>query len=737
MEEEESFYEEESLFMDELSKEVHQSDANLFVETFAEIEQLTEHTMSFEEKMELINDIISDEYYQELRSMSFDEIKNIRDYNLKMFQVIRNFNKGNMKAPPAPTTAELKQREFLRCKYDLVYFVSNYVKATTAAGLMDYVLTDFMEMVMRFAEASITLNLISSRQLGKTFLMVAISVWQFIFWNNSRSLYVNIEVADNKKNLRTFSEIINCLPEFLNTFKDTDPNKIDNVYEKISSNGSALTGIVVNKESPKMSGRGKSSSGVYFDECGFIPRIADAMSPILFTKSTYGKLARERGVPTPHLNLSTPNDLTSESGVFFYNLVQKSERLDLDEYLELYRDLTPQELRDLFTQKYGISSVTIQVDWFYGPGRCRNKALFKRPNFKSEIIPILMNINTTIEEIRKIDVGLAEYMMEARSLSNNFKELKRDVFNMFLASTESSIFEEEVVENMQHSVREPKYSIPLNSILRGKLNIYDEINVNPIGRIQYLLSIDPSRSATMSADYCAFSITEIETGKLVAEAKLKVGRVKNIYPIIKEIDTVIMKGNVIISVERNSFGISVVEDLEDDPHIKGRLFHTYQKSKYGDINRENKVYGIDTNASTRPLMIEALLSYLVDNQNNIKSKNLYDEVITLEERNGKVASFTGHDDLCMSIAQALYIITFHKEVLRKITMSAMQLRREINKISILNDRSLSGSEAISRMRSESGPSSSNLEKHYEKQFEQVRNDVGRNLGDLFSSLNRM
>lgn len=106
--------------------------------------------------------------------------------------------------------------------------------------------------------------------------------------------------------------------------------------------------------------------------------------------------------------------------------------------------------------------------------------------------------------------------------------------------------------------------------------------------------------------------------------------------------------NSIVVVENNSLGNQVAESLDFSPYS-----HMLYKEKRGD----KLIRGLSTNAKTRPLMIDAMYSYVTQFPNMVKSKRLALELVGLVTKSsGKVEGDDGcRDDLALTLAFAMYV----------------------------------------------------------------------------------
>jgi len=194
---------------------------------------------------------------------------------------------------------ELKQ-EFLKCKEDPIYFISNYIKVVhPLLGLVPFELFPFQERIVGNL-VSHRFNVLNKfRQAGCTTLACAFAVWIIIFQKHKEITCMSIGDKEAMEILNRIKVMYDELPPFLK------PKKVkggDNKHTLELSTGSKIT----SKPSAKNSGRGLSGFLVIFDEAAFIEYINDIWAAAYPTISTGGKI----------LVLSTVNGM----GNFYHNL---------------------------------------------------------------------------------------------------------------------------------------------------------------------------------------------------------------------------------------------------------------------------------------------------------------------------------------------------------------------------------------------------------------------------------
>ena len=460
-----------------------------------------------EEKQEILKEIRDNPEYIRLKGMSLTEVNNMKEFNFLMYQEVRQETTKNPKAPYYAHNADIRKQEFLKCKYDILYFAENYVTLPTVSGRIKFLMSDEIRTFLRLAEASVFATFQTSRQSSKSTSTHVVACWYFNFWQNSKLGLVNTTVDAGKKNLRYIMDINEGLPNWMNTFDLTHKKTIDNVTSKLSPTNAELRTAVVDKNSPESSLRGNTFA-LIIEEIAFLKNISIAYSPISFTYNTYSVIAESTFTPAPFLIVTTPNDVNSNEGAFFFELWESS-------YLVAYaliKDMLPFEIKEFF-ESQGISRTKVFAEWYTFPNRASDPKIFERPDFNEKIKPILDNPEASIQDIFNIDKGLAKWLLKTKNLCKTIKDVKKEIYCLFLSTNDNAIFEEETIDELNRAGREPLEIINLKGYsqyltsqklkdivntskkLSLELKMYEKINIEATAdKLRYFLTVDPAFS---------------------------------------------------------------------------------------------------------------------------------------------------------------------------------------------------------------------------------------------------
>ena len=226
------------------------------------------------------------------------------------------------------------------------------------------------------------------------------------------------------------------------------------------------------------------------------------------------------------------------------------------------------------------------------------------------------------------------YSSQCEMFDGDSRKINQELELKFLPSS-GSFFDEHVCLKLQEGSREP---IEVFKLFEGEIWKFE----NPIPGKHYIIGVDTAPE--FGEDKSAITVWDYETLDQVWEYQTKT----TVMNFIKVVKYVIMQYPGTLVVENNSYGNQVVEEINNT-----ELSIMLYKEKRG----ENKIVpGLSNNMKTRPLMIDALYSYVTQYPEMIKSKRLALELIGLISKSGRVEADSGcHDDLALTLAFCMYL----------------------------------------------------------------------------------
>lgn len=228
------------------------------------------------------------------------------------------------------------------------------------------------------------------------------------------------------------------------------------------------------------------------------------------------------------------------------------------------------------------------------------------------------------------------YDTQCRLFDHDKKKIAQELELKFLP-TEGSFFEADTVERMQDGAVKPKQKIKLYN---GEIWAF----ADAIPGTNYIIGVDTAPEH--GTDKSAITVWDYQTLEQVWEYQGKC-KVLDFVNVVKVAATTYK--NSVIVVESNSYGNQVVEHLNASEYCS-QLY----KEKRG---QNTLIPGLSTNTKTRPLMIDALYSYITQYPESVKSERLALELTGLVSKpNGKVEADTGcTDDIALSASLCFYV----------------------------------------------------------------------------------
>jgi len=227
------------------------------------------------------------------------------------------------------------------------------------------------------------------------------------------------------------------------------------------------------------------------------------------------------------------------------------------------------------------------------------------------------------------------YKTQCQLFDNDQRKIAQELELKFLPA-EGSFFEPETVERVQDAVQKPIEKLKL---FNGEVWKF----ANPIPGRYYISGVDTAPEH--GEDKSAMTIWDYETMEQVAEYR---GKCK-VLDYVKVVKVMASQYPGLIVVESNSYGNQIVEQLNNS-----EFSHMMYKERRGT---QTILPGLATTAKTRPLMIDALYSYITEFPESVKSERLALEIAGLVTKtSGKVEADSGcHDDLVLSSSVVMYV----------------------------------------------------------------------------------
>jgi hypothetical protein len=228
------------------------------------------------------------------------------------------------------------------------------------------------------------------------------------------------------------------------------------------------------------------------------------------------------------------------------------------------------------------------------------------------------------------------YSTQCALFDHDKRKIAQELELKFLP-TEGSFFDAATVEVMQDSVQKP---IQTSKIFNGTIWKFAERELNT----HYIIGVDTAPEH--GEDKSAITVWNYRTLEQVWEYQGKC-KVLDFVKVIKVAGTE-YPGTIVVETT-GGYGNQVVEHLN-----MSELSIMLYKEKRG---ANTLVPGLSNNSKTRPLMIDALYSYMTEFPESVKSERLALELTGLVSKaNGRVEADIGcHDDLALATACCMYV----------------------------------------------------------------------------------
>lgn len=512
--------------------------------------------------------------------------------------------------------------EWMKCKMEPLYFVENFCYAPVAGGNIrmgdseQWLSSNKFRLLIKLFHLQDNVAFISSRQIGKTTLMLMFFLWAMIFFPKVKVSFLTLDGARGKDAVSRLQEVMRLLPKFLQIPQASKAERTTYYYLK---NGSKFdTMFVSGSIDPDTLGRGLSGSLIGLDEAAFIRHmdiVYGAMQPSIATAKIH---AKNFGYPTTMIAVSTPNGAGSN---WFYGILQRSIKFD---------------------------------DVYDYENKCMYSDAHKQ--FEDEEKNAFISMKILWSETHRTEEW---YNEQRKELNFNQRKINQELDLVFLGSS-TSIFSDDIISKLV-----PKKSIHNMQLPFGhNMKLFTELDPNEL----YLLGVDTAMSAGSNSDFSALSLTHARSGQEVGVWKGKFSVVKRLAALVKAA----IKGlhllygldeeHLRVVIERNSIGKETVEELiYNDPEQDDFDYPAYVWQE--QVKDDEYVYGLYTSNAgkmgngKRDQMFNELMNQVNAHPDFFHSDELIDELRNLEQKpNGRIEASRGqHDDVTMAFNFTLYV----------------------------------------------------------------------------------
>ena len=454
------------------------------------------------------------------------------------------------------------------------------------------------------------------RQNYKTQSLLCLMEWVYdMSTKNSEIAFLHKKYEDSKMNLDRLKKIQKLLPSYL--LPENGKDNVDNLATIKNSRGNSVLAknSAISEEQADLLGRGNTTAIAFYDEVGFIKYLQTIYTAAAPAQSQASLEAEKNGKPHFKVFLTTPGDVLTPHGKYCKEeMIDKSALFD-----EAFYDWSKEEIEEYINK-----------------------------NSENDIVYI---------EFSYKQLGRSEKWFEkqCRSLNNDKSKINREILLKWNRSTDLSPFSPQSIDRLRSYSGEVISTVKiLNQYL---LKIYKNFDWNE----KLLIGGDFGGSATKDAT--CFSIVNKLNMNVVADFRNnKVDPIES-ADIIYELMSKYFP-NSIFFPEQNAYSDAIISLLLKTD-VANRIYFEFKEKKAetkledGTIKKERikvKHYGINTNTTTRPLMVDIIFDIVENGYKDIISPDVIEDIAGLErKRNGKIEhSSSGHDDNLFSYLMVRY-----------------------------------------------------------------------------------
>ena len=350
------------------------------------------------------------------------------------------------------------------------------------------------------------------RQHGKTMGAMCRYLWVFNFGTtNSEIMFIHKNHDGSKDNLTRLKRLRELLPSYLrmdaavgmNGKKLRAKNTIETLEHPSNNNKIRTLPSAKSKALANGLGRGCTMPLHYYDEFAFIMYnkiIYNAATPAYRTAADN---ARRNGAPYGILLTTTPGELTTEEGLYAFNVKENATPWN-----EAYYDLTYEQLEELRMSNENSS-------FFY--------------------------VKFTYQQLGSGESYFRDMVID---LQKDWTAIRREVLLEWATSSDSCPFKHEDLEIIQQYCHEPIRTLFFGRARQYQLLVYEEMDP----RHPPIMGVDVS--GAMRLDSSAITIIDSYTTKVCATLNCNYIPGDDLADVIYVLATQYMP-NVIINVERN------------------------------------------------------------------------------------------------------------------------------------------------------------------------------------------
>lgn len=551
------------------------------------------------------------------------------------------FDKGLIGVDPFDPnlSPEYKARILIECQRNFWYFIREIVRMTSAGGAPVRFNLDRANMAMAYLlQYSINVYEEIPRQCGKTLFVAAWYLWLYNFRTRSSNIvFLNKKMETTKENLDRLKTLRDGLPEYLrmSTVYDTQgkplksANTVEYIKHPINKNMIKCLPSATSEGNAANLLRGKSLSGLWVDEAGFIPHLRTILINGMPALRTSMDQCAANGAPHGIIYTSTPGSLKDPDAAYFNTL-----REAMTPFQEAWYNLSPYELLDLIKSNPNSSFVYVKFDY---------KQLGKSEQWFKD---------------------------NCKEMCYDYVGIRRELLLMWESASDNCPYSKEQLDVVQQYTRNPiktmlifnKYPVNFYKEFKSQFELYNR---------HFVVGCDVA--AGTQRDSSTMVVLDARTSELILEFNCNyISTIEFAKVIIEVVTKWLPMDKCLVTVERNGVGHGVLSRLINSP-IKRCLYYEIKEKvveERGDAGRMKKCtemvksYGLYNINEVRYDLMDLLSNRIENYPHLITSKTILEEIRGLERKKGDRIehSSVSHDDTVFGYLIALYPLYYGKKV---------------------------------------------------------------------------
>ena len=517
---------------------------------------------------------------------------------------------------------EMQTKIALEVEKNFWYFIREIVLVPVAGGLKKFEIHRGNLAMLWCLMKNLNSYLELPRQNYKTQSAVAFYLHAYDFRTvNSEFAFLNKFYGDSKNNLKRLKDMRETLPWYLQMEDlSKDKNNLTYIESKETKNTIIAKPTAIDETAADLLGRGCTQPLQWYDEFAFLK-----YNDIIFASATPANSqammeAKNNKKPYSRLFTSTPGDLRTGAGKFAKEFINNMCTFDEKMY-----------------------------EW-------NNTEI-------SEYIHRNSKNNTIYIKFHYYQIGRSQEWFETqcRELNYDWAKINREILLHWSNSSELSPFSEPEIARLNKHVKPPIATIWIKKFY--PFHIYRDFS----WKSNLMIGMDCSGG--YDRDFTAITVVDPSNMEVVADFRNNiidtVEQAEIVYDLLKNFFT-----NSVFIPERNSYGKSVIDillktDVAKSIYYENRV--TSAEKKVKDVKKQTargktttRVYGVNTDGSTRPKMIDLLRHIIAEEYDKINSKDIIDDISGLErKKTGKIEhGDITFDDSLFSYLMIRYVYAF-------------------------------------------------------------------------------